>query len=345
MANATIRDVAAKAGVSIAAASYALNGGGRISDATRERVSREAAKLGYRPSPVALALRGTRAREVGIFMDEIGGPFFGAIMEGVQEVLFREGYGILAATPGPGGSDPIARLVNHSMISGAIILNPGTAGAELLSKMAERVPIVLFDAREAIPGCPRFGIQNQEGMKALMDHLIGHGFKDFAYLDGGPLSNDASERKRVFMSALKAAGLPLPKERVIQGSFKVQPAEKAAGELLDSGQRPRVIVSANDQMALGAMRAIHARGLRVPEDIAVTGFDDIEASAWTHPALTTVGYDRQGLGRAMAESLMEGIRSRTAKRASDPTAKPRGSARTLIPATLVLRQSCGTEKL
>jgi LacI family transcriptional regulator len=339
---ATIRDVAARAGVSVAAASYALNGGGRLSGPTRARIQKIAKQLGYRPSSVALALRGTRAKVMGIFMDGVGGPFFSDIMEGAHDVLRGAGFGILAVTLDAGGRETASRMAHDSMISGALILNPGVAGRDLLEDMARRIPLVLFDSRFSVPGCPRFGIQNREGMAALMEHLLSHGFRDFAYLDGDPRSNDAIERKRVFKAALKRAGLALEPERLLQGSFKVQPAEAAMGAFLDRGLRTRVVVAANDQMALGAMRAILARGFRIPDDIAVTGFDNIEASTWTHPALTTVGYDREGLGRLMARSLLERLEGWETSAA--PSA---GSADDVvsIPASLILRQSCGTEGL
>jgi DNA-binding LacI/PurR family transcriptional regulator len=142
--------------------------------------------------------------------------------------------------------------------------------------------------------------------------------------------------------------------KYLNGNFKADCAERAVGEFLMRGQRCRALVSANDEMALGALRAFQAFGLRVPEDVALTGFDNIEASAWSRPALTTVSFDRVELGRLMGASVLELMAFRQAQAKAKPGARlvPRkaarpkageGSAAVSVPAHLVLRQSCGLE--
>ncbi len=335
----TIRDVAAEAGVSVATVSYALNGGGRLADSTRAMVRSVAERLGYRPSPVALALKGVKAKVAAMVMDGMGHPFFASIMAGAQDALEEAGFGMIAASAVGSGRETARRLAEDSLVSGFMVMNPDAMGLDFIRRLAEKAPVVLYDAGEEASFCPRFGVRNAEAMAALAGHLIGLGYRDFAYLDGNPSSHDARERLAAFKATIESAGIRLQPGNILRGGFRAEPAEEAVSRFLDAGKRPRALVSANDEMAFGAMRAILARGLRIPEDIAVTGFDDVDAAAWTHPALTTAGFDREGLGRLMGRRLLAEISRSDREVPASDGAEPEPPV--TVPAALVVRQSCG----
>lgn len=306
----TIKDVARGANVSVATASYALNGEGRVSTTTRATVMRVAHELGYVPHLGARALKGQAARAMGIFVDGVAGPVFGELIEGAQEYLKAQGWGLIVTTLNEPARELANALVGGSLLAGAIVINPLLAAPDLLRNLLDRTPTILLDAdpvttaRKHALNCLRVALDNADGMRRIATHLLARGCRRFVYLDGSAVSWDATERRKSFGLALAQAGVLLPAERVLSGEFRTRQAYTALHRFMEHGDAFDAVVCANDEMALGAATALREAGFRVPDDVALTGFDDIEQAAWSHPSLTTITVRRRELGAAMAGRLI-----------------------------------------
>jgi len=325
----TIREVALRAGVSVATASYALNGVGRVSEPTRARVLEAAQQLGYSPSIAARVLKGGKGNLVAILTDGFAGPWYGEILEGLQPALKEAGYAVLAVTIQKESLELCRNLAQGGMIRALAVLNPGGARAEELEPLVSLVPTAVFDSDDRYEGALRFVLDNRGGVTALMVHLWDRGYRDYLWLDGDlEAAWDARERWEAFAAFLDEKGLPGAHRARAQGGFKADQAYQAVLEVLSHGRVPRVIVAANDESALGALKAVRSLHFQVPGDIAIAGFDGLDMTAWTDPGLTTLRYDRRALGREMAVSLLNAIDVGTDDR----------SAR-LLPVELVVRAS------
>lgn len=302
----TIREVARSAGVSVATASYALNGLGRISPDTQAKVRSAAEALGYQPSLAAQALKGAKGNLIVIMTDGFAGPWYGEILEGLQPHLKEAGYTVLAITIQKESLSLCQNLANAGLVRGLVILNPGEGWLSLMKPLSETVPTALFDGDESLPRTMRFVLDNRGGVTRLMEHLWALGHRDYLWLDGDlEAAWDARERRAAFETFLDGKGHPHSGRRRAFGGFQMDVAFQAVTEILGGGPPPRVIVAANDESAIGALKAVRAQGLSVPGDVAVAGFDGIDASDWTEPALTTLRFDRRALGKAMAAWVTE----------------------------------------
>lgn len=297
--DATIRDVARAAGVSVTTASYALNGQGRVALDTQARVRDAALSLGYRPSLAAQALKGARGSLVVILTDGFAGPWYGELLEGLQPTLKQAGYTVAAITAQDDSVELCYNLVQAGIARGLVVLNPRSDWETRLRPLCERVPTVVFG--EVSGPVQSFVLDNEAAMDALMTHLWDQGHRHYLWVGGPEDDPDARQRCRAFEAFLDTR----PSSRQgVQGGFQSSIAYSAVTEALGI-PGPTALVAANDESAIGALRAARDRGLRVPEDLVVTGFDGIDAAAWTEPGLTTLAFDRRLLGRTMARGLID----------------------------------------
>jgi LacI family transcriptional regulator len=304
----TIREVAQHAGVSITTASYALNGMGRLAAETRERVLKTAEYLGYTPSIAARLLRGAKGNLIAVLSEGLAGPWYGEMLEGLQPAVNQGGFAVVAMTIQPDSLVLCRSLVMSGFLRGLVILNPEKNWASYLVPLLERVPTAVFDPEDQYAKAIKYVLDNRGGIARLMDHLWERGYRDYLWLDGDvDAAWDARERYEAFSGFLDGKALPPERRRRAVGGFKTEVAERAVAELLEQGRIPRAVVAANDESAIGALNAVRKRGLRVPQDIAVAGFDGLDISAWMNPALTTLKFDRRALGRRIARSLMSAI--------------------------------------
>jgi len=302
----TIREVAQQAGVSVATASYALSGQGRISAETKARVRQAAEALGYSPSLAAQALKGAKGNMIVIMTDGFAGPWYGEILEALQPPLKEAGYTVLAITIQKESLSLCQNLANAGLVRGMVILNPGTSWLEWMRPLTETVPTALFDGDESLGQTMRFVLDNRVGIEHLMEHLWDQGHRDYLWLDGNLEGAwDAQERREAFDGFLDSRGVPEAQRARAQGGFQREASYQAVTQILKAGRRPGAIVAANDESAIGALKAVRDQGLTVPGEVAVAGFDGIDASAWTEPALTTLRFDRRALGHGMASWLIE----------------------------------------
>jgi LacI family transcriptional regulator len=323
----TLADVAAAAGVSTATASRALRDSPLVSVATRRRVQRTAATLGFEPDRVARSLRTRSSMLIGLVVPDIAIAFYANALKGAQEVLERAGYQVLVVnTEREAGRERegIKTLLAHR-VDGLLI---ATSGGQDLD---EDVPVVLFDQLAGGRGAASVAPANREGATTLAAHLLAHGHTSLGYV-GGPLGHTAAdERLRGFTSALDAAGVPPRPELIRFGDARWSEAsgQRATQQLLSLEAPPTAIVAAGDTLALGALRALRRAGYSVPRDVALVSFDDPVSGDLLDPPFTALARHDRELGERAAELLLGVL-------AGDPPA-----ADERIPLGLIVRRSCG----
>lgn len=336
MSRNTISDVAAAARVSISTVSLVMNGKGPVADATRQRVQAAADRLGYAPSRSARGLAARQTGNVGFVLREDhfrqSEPFYTRVFLGAEFEARRRGlYVLLSTVPDPYDPDEHApRFLGEHSVDGVVVAG-GVDGALIEQLQARSIPHVLADY--AWEGAPRVSIDNGGGAEAVAEHLLERGHRRTAFLGAEPHHPSPSARREAFVEAMRRAGHPIPDRLVVTdgGPSDRSTGARAAHAILDpeADARPTAVFCANDALALGLLDAARERGLRVPDDLAVVGFDDVEGAALAFPPLTTVRVHKERLGEMALGVLVDGL---TGDEPSIP-------ASTLIPTELVVRAS------
>jgi len=322
----TIRDVAHRAGVSIATVSRALNAKGDVSLETRERVRAAARSLGYTADPAARALGSQQTRLVAVVVGDNAGPrdlsliFFGKVMAAASRRL------------GFAGFEPVLRQPDdvdlQHRFDAAILIGVDDDDPLIGNLAARRVPLVGVDVRCGVEHAAYVGSDHGEGVRLALAHLHSLGHRRIAHVAGAQNTVAGRERLRAFREETVRLGLDPRDEYLSEGNFSSTSGYRATAALLALPEPPTAIVAASDLMALAALQAIRDGGLQPGHDIAVTGFDDLEAAALAHPPLTTIRQDRRELGTLAASRAIELI--------DDPDASPPDA---ILPVELVVRAS------
>ncbi len=285
-------------------------------------------ELAYRPSRLARSLARGRSEAIGIVFPDLTGPYFSAVILGYEEASAAAGRSVLIlATHGRTASE--VQVLDLADRVDGLVLTGQTVPDDVVEDVCRSgVPVVVL-ARPGIGLADSVRASNEPAAIALVRHLLDHGYRRLAFVGDPDGSSDAAERWAGFLEAHRSAGLwsafaPLP------SPYREADGREAARGILATADPPEVIVAANDEIAMGALRAARELGLRVPDDVAVTGWDDIPTAAHLSPALTTVRQPMVELGRRAAVLLAERIeRGRT-----DPRHE-------VLPTELVVRSSCG----
>jgi LacI family transcriptional regulator len=301
----TLEMVARASGVSPSTVSRILNGTAIVSDDKRAAVDQAIAELGFVPNPIARGLAGGRTLSVGVITQAIDSPFYGVALRGIEEGLGRAGYSALFVS-GHWNADEEKRCIEtlrQRRVDGLIILH-GRLGNATLRTVAKTLPTVITGRALKAPNLYALDFDNVEGARQATQHLLDLGHRDIAHIAGDLAHPDAELRLRGYRLALEAAGRPFRPELVLPGMYFEDSGRLAVERLLESRQRFSAIFAANDQMAFGAAVALHAHGLRVPDDVSLVGFDDLAGAAHVVPPLTTVHQAGLELGRIAASSLL-----------------------------------------
>ncbi|MDP8919768.1 MAG: LacI family transcriptional regulator [Pseudomonadota bacterium] len=313
---ARIHDVARLADVSTATVSRALATPERVSPEARARVLEAIAKTGYVPNPAARTLRSQKTYMVLVVLPDLSNTFFSKILRGIEETLFEAGYGMIISDldGSPAKEAHFAAFTAAGRVDGAILLNGHLFGQSREGEgQPARITIPLVALCEAIPGAdiPQIEIDNRSAAARMTQHLASLGHRSIAYVSG-PSSN-VLERERFhgFRDGLAAAGLPYDPALVIPGDYTIEAGVAAGEDLVGRSARPTAVFCTSDEMAIGLMRTLLSAGLRVPGDISVAGFDDIEFAAVAEPSLTTIHQPRRELGQAAATALIDLLQGRT----------------------------------
>ncbi|MFD0338768.1 LacI family DNA-binding transcriptional regulator [Streptomyces sp. NPDC127117] len=349
MSAPTVYDVAERSGVSIATVSRVYRTPDSVRAQTRERVLEAARQLGYVPSGNARGLASRTTGVLGLCFPDYADPdaeadaeadsdaddavmlYSDQIIRGMERAARRHGYALLIAASLEGGPESLVAKVAGRVDGFAVLAQ--TVPTEDLELISRRLPVVMLAGPREIDHLDHIVVANADGERELTRHLIeDHGLRRLAFVGGEVESPDAEARFLGFQQACRDAGLPVPDAPDLRAEMMTQAeGARAAEALLDrDGERPQGVLFANDQMAVGALRALERRGVRVPEDIAVTGFDGIPLSRIVRPPLTTVRQPIRQLGEQAVELLVE--------RLGDSGREP---VSLMLPVSLIRRASCG----
>ncbi|HUR58572.1 MAG TPA: LacI family DNA-binding transcriptional regulator [Opitutaceae bacterium] len=284
MPDATIRDVARRAQVSVATVSRALNGPDQVSETTRARVTEAVRELSYVPHAGARSLSLARTNAIGVVLPDLHGEFFSEIMRGMDREASRRKYLLLLSNLHAGSEQAaLALRAMHGRVDGLIVMAPHLPAEELSASLLAGLPTVLINTRDRSGRHSTIHLDNQAGVEAVVDHLLTLGRTRLVHVAGPALNVDALERRAAFRSAVHARDAEC---LIVEGDFEEESGERAVAALLASGHRFDGLFAANDNMAIGAIQALRSAGFRVPQDVAVVGFDDIPLAR--HLGLSTI---------------------------------------------------------
>ena len=304
---ATIREIARAAGVSIATVSRVINGRPDVSPQTREVVLRVVREHGFSTNRNARALSGGRTGLVGVTLPILEAAYFAVIVSGTAEALYEHDMRIVLCPTLHQHEREVTLLdrLMHGTTDGAVLMLPEESNAELRALQETGYPFVVVDPRVQLDqGIPAVSASNASGARAVVEHLLSLGHRRIGAILGPADWMATTERLNGYRSALAAAGVLAARDLVVESDFSIESGEAAAAALLDLPERPTAIFGFNDNVAIGALRAAEARGLTVPDDLSVVGFDDSEQSALVTPALTTVRQPLAEMGRMGASLLV-----------------------------------------
>lgn len=307
--SATLAAVAAKAGVSPSTVSRILNGTAKVSSDKRQVVERVIAELGFRPNPLARSLAGGRSNSIGVVTQAIDSPFYGEALRGIEDKL------------GPAGIIPIY-VSGHWLAAGeqkaldlllsrrvdGVIMFAGKMANSALQRVAKQVPLVLTGRQMSGPRLATLNFDNLTGAKLATQHLIALGHRRIVHIAGDLDHGDAVERLEGYRAALVEAGLTPDPAMVFQGDFREVSGVRVVNQLLEQRMDFSSIFAANDQMALGALLGLYRKGIRVPDDVSLVGFDDVQGASYSMPPLTTVRQPMYELGALAADAMLALLR-------------------------------------
>jgi LacI family transcriptional regulator len=309
-----------------------------VSEETRERIERVATRLRFAPNGAARSLITRRTHTIGVLLPDLYGEFFSEVIRGIDLVAQRNGYHMLVSSSHSEQQALEAALgAMRGRVDGLIVMSPDLDQRTLRSSLAACPAVVLLNCAADAPEFDAIKIDNVGGATAMTEHLLSLNHRRIAFIAGAAGNVDAEERRRGYRAALKAARVERHPLMEIDGDFTESGGYGAANALvqLPRDLRPTAIFAANDSMAIGALSALRERGVSVPKDIAVVGFDDIPIAQYTSPPLTSVRVPIIELGERATERLVSNLSSTGRRR--------RGCE--VLGTELVVRQSCGWKRL
>jgi LacI family transcriptional regulator len=326
----TIRDVAARARVSVATVSRALNSTGPVRKETWNRVQRAVEALGFVPDAAARSLSIRRSHTIGVVLPELHGDFFSEVIRGVDLAARASGYHLLVSGSHSDAGEMSAVLrALRGRVDGLVVMAPDAEAQQVCMDMHPTVPVALLnpcdDARFLVT------IDNYGGAVAMMRHLAGLGHQRIAFIKGPERNSDAAERRRAYRDVMHTIGPHARGTMEVDGDFTEASGYAAARQLMNVPERPTAIFAANDAMAIGALRALRQLDIHVPEQVALVGFDDIPMSQYLTPPLTTVNVPIAELGKRAFSLVLGAIDKKKPRRQQEA-----------LPGTLVIRESCGS---
>lgn len=306
---ATIYEVSALAGVSLATVSRVMNDSGRVSDKTREKVLSAMRELDYRPNTVAQSLASHRSDCVGVLVSEVYGPIFGSMLSGIEDELSRQGKFAIFAT-GHSDADKEREAIRFliSRNCDALILHVEALSDDyLLEQKDGELPFVILN--RIVPGLESncIALDNERGGYEATKMLLDMGHRKIAYIAGPLAWGDAMARLAGHKRALKEAGQRFEERLLVEGNYQEITGSNAMTQLLQLGIPFTAVVCGNDEMAAGAMDMIRSRGMTIPDDMSIVGFDNAPLSRYVYPKLSTVNYPVSEMGRMAAHWVLQNV--------------------------------------
>ncbi len=304
----TIKEIADRAHVSIATVSRALNNNQNVKKSTKELIQKLAKELNYTPNFVARTLVKKKTNVISIILPEVGGEFFPEIIKGVDQIAYRNNYHLVVASSHSERNtvESILNFMAQSLVDGVILMVPSISNQLKEILATKKFPIVVINGYNKVESVDSVGIDNFQGAYSMTDYLINKkGYKDIAFIRGPSINSDAEQRKLGYLAALKDNDIEYQDDWIINGDFTIKGGELACSRLLSLIKKPKAIFAANDMMAAGCYKVISSLGLKIPEDVAVVGFDHISLSEFLTPKLTTVHVPTDEIGRTAAKLLFK----------------------------------------
>jgi LacI family transcriptional regulator len=329
--NVTIREVAKKAGVSVATVSRALNDSGLVVAKTETKIRKIARELNYIPSASARSLSIQKTETISLLLPDMYGDFFSEIIRGADLAARNAKYHLLVSSSHSNTEELDAAVKTLSgRVDGMIIMSPHLESSTHFRSVLEAMPTVILGPTRDLGKANYISIDNVGGARQVLQHLLKRGHTRIAIIRGERDNVDAEERLSGYTDVLKESGIAVSDENIVEGDFTEDSGYNAAARLVRQTIRPTAIVASNDSMAIGALRRLREENIGVPDEIAVAGFDDILISNYVHPPLTTVHVDISQLGTLSVNLLMASLSQ------SQPQ---RPEQRYVLPTELVVRES------
>lgn len=333
-----IRDVAAKARVSIATVSRTINYIPSVNPVLAARVWKAVAELDYFPNTQARALVSGKSKLLGLIVSEITNPFFPELIHEFEQVAISKGYEILIGSTNyePKTMELCARRMLERKVDGVAIMTFGVEEFVLDRFIAEGIPIIFIDAAEKHPLSDTLAVDYRAGIREGVQHLAGLGHRDIGFISGPLLLHSADMRRAAFLNCLHEAGLTENPRWLVEGDHTLDGGRDAMNQLLTLHDQPTAIMCSNDLTAIGVQHALFEANLKVPDDFSLIGFDDVHLAEYTIPPLTTVRMSCKDLAQAAVASLISHML---------PTAvAPETPTKTSIQTRLIVRQTTGMPK-
>jgi LacI family transcriptional regulator, galactose operon repressor len=331
----TIVDVAAQAGVSFGTVSRVINNDVHVKKETRERVLKTMQRLGFVVNRQAQSLAGGKSNSVGLLVPDLGTGYIGEIIRGIDAELSLTGLDLILYTTHRTASKESSYVANLAtgMVDGLLLVLPRNP-ADFIGHLTQRkFPFVLIDHQGAGCDCPAVGATNWQGGYNATEYLIQIGHNRIGFISGTMDLGCAVDRLDGYRSALRTYHIPEAPELIYEGNFFQPDGYSGASYLLELPDPPTAIFASNDVMAMGVMDAVRNRGLRIPEDVSIIGFDDIPQASLIHPAMTTINQPLEKMGRVATQMLLDLLQH-----------PEKVAGRIELPTQLVVRDSCSSPR-
>lgn len=328
----SIRDVARIAGVSVATVSRALSMPEKVSADSLEKVHTAIAQVGYKPNMLARNFRSARSYAVVVLVPDIANPFYSLFIRALEDRAQQKGYAVLLGdTRGtPERELEYIRRVETRLADGIIQLRPSSEKNQ--NNIPPDIPCVNACGCEYTTG-PAIRIDNRGAAKTIVDYLVSLGHKRIGVISGLKDNPHAMDRLEGYKDALRGAGIEFDRDLVAEGDFTMWSGLNAAFQFCNMKNRPTAIFSMNDEMAIGAMQTLKSQGIKIPEDMSVTGFDDIAYAKYCDPSLTTISQPAEEMGKMAMDMLLRIIEG-----------EPLSQTECVMPTEFIIRKSTAVAK-
>ena len=332
LASVSIRDVAKRAGVSIATVSRAVNHISSVDPDLAKRVWKAVEEVGYVPNPQARALVSGRSRILGLIVSEITNPFFPELVQEFESLAVSQGYEVMIGSTNydPVRTESLIRRMLQRSVDGVAVMTFGIE-EDLVKKLVEsEYPLVFIDAGPKLPNIRVLKVNYAEGIREAVQHLAALGHRSIAFISGPLRLRSAVARRDAFLDAMAELGLAVPEEDLIEGDHTMEGGMAAIERVVSRQELPTAVMCSNDMTAIGVLHGLYRTTNKVPADISVVGFDDIHLSQFVLPPLTTVQMSCRALAATAIQALRAGI---------EPDHPKAAQKEWHIPTHLVVRQS------
>jgi len=329
----TIKDVAEMAGVSSATVSHVINSTRYVSDDLTQRVNNAINELEYQPNVIARSLRGGGTKSIGLIVPDNSNPFFAQVARVIEDKGFGEGYSVILCNSNGDIQKEAAyiQILIAKHVDGVIFIASSNAYEHLQMLSNQNIPMVVVDREISNLSVDSFHVTNEQGGYDATCYLLSLGHKKIGCITGPSNLTPSAERVNGYRRALIEAVISVREDYIVTGNFRFQGGTSAMNRLLELPDPPTAVFVCNDVMAIGALQSLRNRNVRVPEDMSIIGFDDIELASAVSPKLTTIQQPIVELGTQIVKTLIERIKQNDEKN--------RGT-RNILNTTLVIRESC-----